>query len=161
MLKFDENDNPLITQEEIATKVVWFNEQINVVKDQLIRCIEELGYPVTVTEHPVMIKEGLTGDYQSRKFHILIHGYKSFRPNMELCLKPFAIWLSGNEGALSIAQVGDFPTNYIIHFSLDDIAYTGYQGADEEGWYWDNQEIKEPVYKLTPDTVKRLLGTVA
>jgi hypothetical protein len=49
--------------------------------------------------------------------------------------------------------VGDFPTNYIIHFSFDDIAYTGYQGADEEGCAYGRKSSKIPTIKEYPRSV--------
>jgi hypothetical protein len=143
--------------EEIAEKIRWFHEQYAEVKDRFCGWFEELGYTVTVQAVPITMREGYPGDYASVEYRFLLTGGERDR---EVRLRPFGIWMVGNEGTLDMGAC-----EKICYFRKDGFLTvygedSGYEKIDEDGWYWDDQHLNNPPYKLSLDTTKELLRHV-
>jgi hypothetical protein len=128
------------SEEEIAEKIRWFHEQYAEVKDRFRGWFEELGYTVTVQEVPITMREGYPGDYASVEYRFMLKGNgQAGERDREVRLRPFGIWMVGNESTLDMGAC-----EKICYFRKDGplTIYggdSGYEKIDEDGWYWDDQ----------------------
>jgi hypothetical protein len=162
VLEDEDDDYPKPPSEaEIAEKIRWFHEQYAEVKDRFRGWFEELGYTVTVQEVPITMREGYPGDYPSVEYRFLLTGGERDR---EVRLRPMAIWMIGNEGTLNMGG-RSYGNLKICYFRKDGFLTvyggdSGYEKIDEDGWYWDDQHLNHPPYKLSLDTTQELLRRV-
>jgi hypothetical protein len=81
----------------------------------------------------------------------------------EVRLRPFAIWTSsGVDGVLNMG--GSYGGHLkICYFRKDGFLCScggGSEKVDEDGWYWDDQRLNHPPYKLSLDITKELLRDI-
>jgi hypothetical protein len=150
------------TEENIAGKILWYNQQLAEVKNDFIRWLEELGYTVEVHEKTVRITEGLSGTYDSIEYLFTVHG--KGHEDIDIRIAPQGIWWLGTQGMIYL--YGKFGRELIGYFREDglfsrDHTDLNYGNVMEDAWYWDDQGINTQVQKLSRDTVATLLERVS
>ena len=158
-----------VAKSVIDAEIKWYNEQITLVKDNIVKRLKELGHTVEIKDINIKRKEELSGTYDTHQFDLIIDN------DLKISLIPYGIWIVGAKGRIEIN--GPAGSEKLVYFlkggpaisteiknesgtHVEKQTHKYFNNVDDEDWYWYDDSSYRKVTKFTKEIVDPLLETI-